>query len=123
MDPILLQFLNSTDDSESDRLLQQLVCEHAEPLIRQIVRFKLTKGGWAREYQETDFEDIWGDIVVKVIKRLRESKSDPNGKQIGNLRNYIAAMSYNACDDHLRRKYPQRHSLKNKLRYVLNHDE
>jgi len=32
-------------------------------------------------------------------------------------------MAYHACDEYLRRKYPRRHQLKNRLRYVLTHQD
>jgi len=30
-------------------------------------------------------------------------------------------MAYNACDEYLRQKYPERHRLKNRLRYMVTH--
>ena len=40
MDPVLLPFLRATP-AESDHLLEQLVSDHAQPIIRGIVGFHL----------------------------------------------------------------------------------
>jgi hypothetical protein len=40
-DRALLRFLDSADETESNRLLEQLVCEFAQPLVSEIVNFKL----------------------------------------------------------------------------------
>jgi len=122
-DQALLRFLDSADETESNRLLEQLVCECAQPLVNEIVNFKLrvypTRARTTSEQQ--DAEDVSGDVILRLVKRLRELKTNPQDKPIKNLRSYVAVMSYHACDEYLRHKYPQRHSLKNKLRYVLTH--
>src|SRR4029079_13931782 len=53
------------------------------------------------------------------LKRLREAKADVRGEVIQSFRSYDAVTALNACHDYLRRKYPQRCSLENKLRYLL----
>jgi hypothetical protein len=58
---------------------------------------------------------------LRLVRLLRELKTNPQNKPVKNLRSYVAVMSYHACEEYLRRKYPQRHSLKNKLRYILTH--
>ena len=125
IDPVLLPFLAATEETESGRFLDRLVCEDAQPVIREIVRFNLqvhaSRAG--RSQEEQDAEDVASEVLVKLVKQLREFKANPRDRAIHNLRSYVAMMAYNACDDYLRRKYPRRHSLKNKLRYVLTHQE
>ena len=121
-DVVLLDFLESADESAGNRLLERLVCEYAQPLIKEIVDYKLRvhtapSGGGERQ----DVEDVSGEVVVKLVKRLRDLKTSPLDGRITNLRSYVAVMAYHACDAYLRHKYPQRHRLKNQMRYLLTH--
>src|SRR5437879_4280511 len=40
-DPLLHPFLQATDESEAQRLMEQLIGEHAQPLVREIACSKL----------------------------------------------------------------------------------
>ncbi len=125
MDPVLLPFLRASEPAESDRLLEQLVSDHAQPIIRGIVGFHLRAcpqgGPSGQEWQ--DVEDVSGEVVLHLVRRLRECQADPDRQAIHNFRGYVAGMAYNACDEYLRGKYPERHRLKNKLHYVLTHQD
>src|SRR5262245_54751533 len=116
MDELLQPFLNATTEAESSDLLEQLVCNHAQPLIQNILRFKLKASYSARAFhtdgQEVD--DIAGAVILRLIRALQECKAAPDEKPINSLRSYVAVMAYNASDEYLRQKYPQRFSLKNK---------
>ena len=68
---------------------------------------------------ETHAEDIYNDAIVRLLARLKEFKAKPQQKAISNLRSYVAVIAYNSCYRHLRRTYPQRHILNNRLRYLL----
>jgi len=125
MDPLLVPLLGSQNESESDSILTQLLTEHAEPLIKQIVSYKLrvyisrsTPTSLGR-----DCEDICNEVVVQLLTRIADLRSNPEDKGIHNLRSYIAVATYRACYEYLRRKYPQRYSLKNKIRYCLTHQK
>ncbi len=124
-DPLLAPFLSATDPAESDRLLAQLVSETGQPVIRGIVRSHLKTCFWPGAFgpEDQDVEDVSGEVVLRLVTRLRQFKADPVGHSIHNLRGYVAGMAYNACDQYLRGKYPQRQRLKNKLRYILTHRE
>lgn len=114
MDARLDALLRATNDSERDRELTILLTQHAEPVARQIIRRKL-RG-------EAKSEDIWQEVTLQLLIRLGEAQSAPAEKPIENFRAYAAVMTYRVCADFLRRKYPLRFSLRNKLRYLLTHD-
>jgi hypothetical protein len=59
---------------------------------------------------------------MSLLKRLRFAKQQPENQVINNFRGYVATVTYNACANLLREKYPQRHILKNRLRYFLTHE-
>jgi RNA polymerase sigma factor (sigma-70 family) len=120
VDELLLPFLQAADEKESQRLVAHLVSRHAEPIIQSIIRYKMS-GRSSGNPQGSDAEDVHADILVQLLSRLRDLKNKSGENPISNFRSYVAVVSYNACHKHLRRKYPQRHSLKNRLRYLLTH--
>jgi hypothetical protein len=103
---------------QEDELLSKLISVHTEPLIDQIVRFKLQRTNKTR----SDVEDLRQDILLQLLDHFRQLRSDPNANQIHNFRDYVAVMAYNACNHYFRKRNPHREALKNRLRYILRHD-
>jgi RNA polymerase sigma factor (sigma-70 family) len=125
-DVILLPFLKATDEREEAGQLNRLIAEHLEPTIRRVLGRKLHAYVPRGEitFKNPDVEEVYNEILLKLIKRLRELKGGAGGKPINNLRSYMAAVAQNTCDEYLRRKHPQRYYLKNKVRhYLTGHDE
>ncbi len=125
-DSLLRPFLLATDPTESDRHLERLIREHAEPIIKGILRRRtyvhLSRPESVRQSQdEQDAEDVCGEVVVQLLTRLHRLKSNPDSEGISNFRAYVAVTTYRACDKHLRQRYPQRWRLKSRLRYLLTH--
>jgi RNA polymerase sigma factor (sigma-70 family) len=119
VDPILLPILQTEDEVESQQVLEKLVSSHINPIIKEIIHHKLrlhTGGG-----NQQDGEDVQGNTVLKLLSCLRQFKLDPASRNISDFRSYVAVTAYNACNEYLRQKYPQRHSLKNQLRYLCSH--
>jgi RNA polymerase sigma factor (sigma-70 family) len=120
-DPLLLPFLNAGAEAEALDLLTALIRGHAEPVIKAIIGHKLRVFLDGRAAQEA--EDVHGDVVLQLLAKLRELKADQGARGIGNFRSYVAVTTHHACHEYLRRKYPQRWRLKNRLRYLLTHHE
>jgi DNA-directed RNA polymerase specialized sigma24 family protein len=118
-DAVLMPFLESQDESEAEQALARLLSEEVNPLVKQIVRYKLRAGPGNENHN--DVEDVCSETLVKLFTRLNEIRSGQAAEGIRNLRSYVAVTAYRACHEYLRRKYPKRHSLKNKLRYLLTH--
>ena len=116
-DALLRLFLSEPDPVESDSFLESLLTQHAQPQIRRIARQKLSFLGTS-EYQDVD--DISAEVVSELLRRLRELKDRGDVDTIKSFAAYTAAATYRAYNDYLRRKYPQRHRLKTRLRYVLS---
>jgi len=123
IDQQLLPFLNATSDAESQAALEDLICKQAEPLVKDIVRFKLrvASSGWSHSRDGHEVDDVSSEVIVRLVGALRECKSSPSRRPIANLRSYVAVMAFNASDSYLRQKYPRRFSLKNKVKYILTH--
>ena len=119
-DPSLIPFLRATCEAEQERLLGSLISEQAGPLIRKIIRNRLRfRAASQAMLHDLESEDVYGEVVVRLLKRLREFKANPSGEAINDFHGYIAVTTLNACHDYLRKKYRQRRGLENKLRYLL----
>lgn len=123
IDAVLLPFIQAKDEAVAQRLLTQLVVDYAEPIIRNIVRHKLRlPAGFSSDSRlSEDAEEMRSEVLVQLLTRLSELKENPGEKNINNFQGYVAAITYSAWHEHLRRKHPQRHTLKTKLRYLLTH--
>lgn len=117
VDSILIPLLRARDEAESQRLLEHLIADHILPVSKEIIDHKL-RARAAGQHQQ-DSEDVQNNVVLKLLSTLRECQRNPDFKSISNFRSYVAVTTYNACNEYLRQKYPQRHSLKNQLRYLL----
>ena len=123
MDHLLLQFIEATDEEQADLWLVTLIDEHAVPIVKEILgsslRFHLNSNTTA---STQDANDLFNDIIASLLSRLRNIRSDRAQGVVTNFRGYIATTAYNACNLYLRKKYPRRSRLKNRLRYLLSHD-
>ena len=124
-DPLLLPFLNAGAEAEALDILTDVIRVHAEPVIKAIIRHKLRVflDGRGVGHAAQEAEDAESDVVLHLLTKLSEMKADPRARGIGNFRSYVAVTTHHACHEILRRKYPQRWRLKNRLRYLLTHHE
>jgi DNA-directed RNA polymerase specialized sigma24 family protein len=124
IDPLLLPFLESSNESEEALLLARLITDQADPLVQRILRYKLQfyVNRNKTEIQNPDAEEIYSDIHLNLLKRLRLLKEDPSSQPVNNLKSYVTTIARNRCDEYLRRKYPQRRQLKDRVRYCLTND-
>ena len=95
-------------------LLEQLA-----PVIRAILMRKSGMSLAAHDSRSDNVDAL--ELSQDVMARLWERIADGGGDAVADLKAYAATVTHNAWSDHLRRKYPQRASLKNRLRYFLNH--
>ncbi len=123
-DSILVSFLRSTDESERERLLDELILVHSAPLIRQTIWRRLgwylkPSGGGSNSPDAPDAEDMQNEIAANLIQRLREIQRRGDANPIGNFRQYAVRVAENCCHDHLRAKSRARYHLKDTLRNLL----
>jgi len=126
VDELLRQYLECADPARAESMLGELVIQHAQPGIRKVVRYKLSFPGQA---ESQDVEDVAGDVMVELIARLQKMRQSAGAESagaaaatIGSFAGYTTVAAYHACHEYLRRKYPNRHRLKTRLRYLLNSD-
>lgn len=119
-DTALFPYLHAEGKEDSEQSLVTLISEHVDPVVRQVILRSLHPVGVLRRGSDAAHaEDIRGDVVAHLLARLRKLKDDPREEAIKDLRGYVAVMATHACHRYLRQKHPQRHILKEKLRYLL----
>jgi RNA polymerase sigma factor (sigma-70 family) len=123
VDSLLESFLDAADDAQAELLLAKIISDHAAPLIRNIVRYKIIVTGRNQRHDAEDAEDVCSTAILGLLGRLQGRRQNNNEQPIMNFRSYVAAIAYNTCHEHLREKYPLRHTLRNRLRYLLTHDQ
>jgi len=114
----LLEPLLSANDEQADQLVSQLITVHAEPVIKGVIRFKLRLNSY-RETQRADADDIHQDVVLQLVAQLQRFRKLPAGNPITDLRGMAAIIAHRTCARWMRRQFPERHALKNRLHYLL----
>lgn len=125
MDALLQAFLRETDEAECSRLLERLICEHAQPVVSQIIGSRLQGivNGAHGSREMSDAEDIRSEVLTQLIKRLLILKSDVGSNPIDDFLGYAAVVAFNACHRYVRQKHPQRQRLKHNIIYILTHQQ
>ena len=116
IDPCL-ESLAAARGEQVDCEIEFLILRVAQPLIGSILsRFKGLGAGLAPQ----DVDDLTSTIHLRLVAKLRTlpGATEP----IAAFEKYVATLTYNAVNDHLRRAFPARARLKNRLRYTLTHD-
>lgn len=114
MDAVLESFLRAPDDQADERLGALLTAE-ASPIVRRVIASRL--GGAAGEA-----DDVHAQVLMQLMLRLRDGRVEDGLATIDTFGAYVATAAHHGCDHYLRRKYPQRWRLRNRIRYVLEHD-
>jgi len=118
IDVLLEPLLNETSDDQADALLSHVITEHAEPVIRGVIRFKLRLNSY-HETQRAEADDIHQEVVLQLVAQLQRFRKVPEGHPISDVRGMAAVIAHRACARWLRRQFPERHALKNRLHYLL----
>jgi len=118
IDALLEPLLRATSDEHADELLSQLIAGHAEPVIKGVIRFKLRFNSH-QETQRAEADDIHQDVVLQLVGQLQRFRKLPDTHPITDLRGMAAIIAHRTCARWMRRQFPERHALKNRLHYLL----
>lgn len=88
--------------------------ERAQPVVDRILFRRC--GGWLRH---DEIADIRSSVLLRLMLRLRRAEAPP----IADFESFLAVLTGNAVNDYLRRRYPERTRLKNRLRYRLTYSQ
>ncbi|HSB27129.1 MAG TPA: hypothetical protein VLE19_04725 [Pyrinomonadaceae bacterium] len=117
IDPVVQPLLDKSDE-QAEELFTRLINEHAQPVVKGVIRYKLhmSQSGVA---PSADAEDMYQDVVLQLVSQLQRFRNAPNEHPITDLRGIAAVIAHRTCARWLRRHFPQRHALKNRLHYLL----
>jgi RNA polymerase sigma factor (sigma-70 family) len=118
IDILLEPLLAEASDEQVDQLLSQLITVHAEPVIKGVIRFKLRLNSY-RETQRAEADDIHQEVVLQLVAQLQRFRKLPSGHPISDVRGMVAVIAHRTCARWMRRQFPERHALKNRLHYLL----
>jgi len=113
-DQALHRYLSAQASNESDEL-GELLASRAEPIIRKVVFWRISES-------RADAEDVCADTILNLVQRLQRYKEENDRHPIEDFAAYAATTAHHACDQYLRRKNPAVWRLRNRVRYVLEHN-
>jgi hypothetical protein len=101
--------------------LDALIKESA-PAIKGIIRRKLrvTLDPADGRADNQDALELFNDVAASLAVEFNRLDDASRG-DIRDFGGYAAVVTYNACHDYIRGKYPHRYGLKTRLRYFLSH--
>jgi RNA polymerase sigma factor (sigma-70 family) len=118
IDALLEPLLSAATDDHADELLSQLIASHAEPVIKGVIRFKLRFNSH-QETQRAEADDIHQEVVLQLVGQLQRFRKLPDTHPITDVRGMAAIIAHRTCARWMRRQFPERHALKNRLHYLL----
>ena len=118
IDVLLEPLLTEASDEQADELLSRLITDHAEPVIKGVIRFKLRLNSF-RETQRAEADDLHQEVVLQLLAQLQRFRKLPAGHPISDVRGMAAVIAHRTCARWMRRQFPERHALKNRLHYLL----
>jgi RNA polymerase sigma factor (sigma-70 family) len=118
IDALLEPLLVEANDERADELLLRLINDHAEPVIKGVIRFKLRLSSY-RETQRVEADDIYQEVLLQLLALLQKFRKLPDGNPIADLRGMAAVIAHRTCARWMRRQFPERHALKNRLHYLV----
>jgi len=114
LDSLAERYVQEKDPAESERLLGQLLFEYCAPLIKTIAGPRLRRSAEMAQ----DLDDVCGDALLELLAKIEDLRTGV-AEAVDSFARYTAVVAYHACHDYFRRKFPERHRLKNRLRYLL----
>jgi len=118
IDPLLEPLLLELPSPDADDALMQVINAHAEPVIRGVIRHKLRLSSSSAS-QQAEADDISQESILQLLAQLREFREFPHQHPISDLRGMAAIIAHRTCYRWMRRQFPERHALKNRLHYLL----
>jgi len=115
-DPLLTGYLAAASEGAAACELERLLETQVMPIASRILDRRLRH---ISDRQQAD--DLRHDIQVQLLERLRVLREDPQHDPIADFAGYVATTTHRTCDAQIRRRFPLRSRLKNRIRYALTH--
>jgi RNA polymerase sigma factor (sigma-70 family) len=118
IDALLEPLLVEGNDDQVDEILSRLIKHHTDPVMKGVIRFKLRLSSYnATQRAETD--DIYQEALLQLLAQLQKFRKLPDVHPIADLRGMAAVIAHRTCARWMRRQFPERHALKNRLHYLV----
>jgi hypothetical protein len=115
-DALLLPLFEARDEAERDQAIERILIA-SQPLIERILGRHFRSEPLAKRNRE----DVAATVQLRLLRKLRKLAAGETGP-VRRFDDYVATLTYNVLNDHLRERYPQLTALKNQVRYLLTHD-
>lgn len=117
-DALLEPLMQAVGKEQADTFLLQLITTHVEPVIKGVIRYKLHFNS-RDAVGHADADDIRQEVTVQLLGELQKLCQRPEAHPISDVRGLAAVITHRACSRWMRRQFPERHALKNRLHYLL----
>lgn len=117
-DPLLRDVLGSATEGVREAAIAELLSKHVYWRVDRILGARFRRSSLAGDHQE----DVRSEILLKLMSRLRRLVRDPEASPVHRFADYVAVVTFHSFDDFVRRSFPLRTKLKNRIRYALRHD-
>lgn len=117
VDPRVERLRRASAD-EREREIAELIESVARPVAQRVVKHATR---FSTVVRTEDVEDLVSTVCLRVLVKLRSVATSAD-ETIQRLEDYVAIFAFNALNDHLRQRYPQRTRLRNRIRYALSQD-
>jgi len=117
-DALLEPLLRAAGDEQADTFLSQLITTHVEPVVKGVIRYKLHFNSH-HAVEQAEADDISQEVMVQLLAALQKLCQQPQSHSISDVRGLAAVIAHRACSRWMRRQFPERHALKNRLHYLL----
>src|SRR3954447_11854983 len=98
MDPVLEPFLHAPLESAAEHDALGVLIDRVTPVIEGVIR-----GRAGAAVAATEREELFGEAILLLIRRLQELKSAPSPHPIANFNGYAAVTAFNVVHAHFRR--------------------
>jgi len=115
VDVMVQPLLLAGSDENVDEFLLQLINGHADRIIKGIIHYKLRLTSPKR----AEADDIYHEVLVQLLAELQQLRNGPEENPISDVLGLAAVIAHRTCSRWMRRQFPERHALKNRLHYVL----
>lgn len=118
-DALLHAYLSAPRDSVQEDVALRDLLDLAMPVVQSVLRSKLRQSSLGEPVPQFEQQELYGEALLKVVRRLQLVKEEPSSEPIANFSGYVAVIAYNTFHAYIRQKYPDRQRLRNRVRYVL----
>jgi len=116
IDSLLAPLLLKAEDEEADEFLARLIAAHVEPVINGVILYRLRLDSGSGDVEA---EDLRQEAIAQLLIRLKKFRADAEAHSIKDLRGLAATIAYRLYAGWMRRQFPERHALRNRIQYIL----